>query len=96
MMITVLPNQSLLDVAIQHTGSVYNAFAIALANGIPVSETLTTGQVLEIPLVENNTEVFNQYKKNKIEPATSLTDLQSIIERRGIGWMRISSTLKVD
>ncbi|MCU7615672.1 hypothetical protein NZ698_00560 [Chryseobacterium sp. PBS4-4] len=96
MTITVLPNQSLLDIAIQHTGSVYNAFAIAVANGLPVTETLTTGQSLAIPILDTNMDVYSKYKKNKIEPATSLTNLELLPERGGIGKMKIGSTFKAD
>ena len=96
MTIAVLPNQSLLDVAIQHTGSVFNAFAIALANSLPVSETLRTGQLLAIPVLEIDSNVYNKYKKGKIEPATSSTNLESLTDTVGIGKMKIGSTFKAN
>lgn len=95
MNITVCPNQNFLDIAVQHTGSVLNAFNIALMNGMAVSDVLTVNQVLIIPETEQNT-VLNTYKKDKIEPATSITKLQGIEEKRGIGKMKVASTFRVD
>lgn len=96
MTITVLPNQNLLDVAIQHTGSVLNAFIIALANGMAVSDIIKVNQVLFIPETDQITSVFNTYKKEKIEPATSITSLQEIEEKGGIGIMKVASTFRID
>ncbi len=73
-MITVLHNQSLLDVAIQHTGSVMNVFSIAKANGMAVSDEIVAGAVLEIPTVifpDNN--ILNYYQNKNIKPATAIT-----------------------
>ena len=94
-MITVLNRQSLLDIAIQHTGSVFNAFDIALANGLAVSEMVEPGAILILPEVEQNTDILNYYSAKKIQPATALQDLKIIEEKRGIGWMKVGRTFKV-
>lgn len=94
-MITVLNRQSLLDIAIQHTGSVFTAFDIALANGLSVSEMVEPGAVLILPEVEQNTDILNYYSAKKIQPATALQDLKIIEEKRGIGWMKVGRTFKV-
>lgn len=96
MTITVLPNQNLLDIAIQHTGSVLNSFNIALANEMAVSDVIKVNQILFIPETDQNSLVLNNYKKNKIEPATSITKLQAFEARIGIGKMKVGSTFKVD
>ena len=48
-MITILHNQSLLDIAIQHTGAVENTFAIAVANGLSLTDDLPAGAEIKIP-----------------------------------------------
>lgn len=97
MIIVALHNQSFLDISIQHTGSVYNAFAIAAANGMAVSENLVPGNNYTIPdTVKNDTDIQNYFWTKSIKPATSFTDLENITERRGIGWMKVATTFKVD
>lgn len=97
MTITVLHNQSFLDIAIQHTGSVFNAFSIASANGLAVSESLLPGSQLLVPdEIVKDVEIYNYYTSKDIKPATSVQDVESITERRGIGWMKIGGTFKTD
>ncbi|AYO58181.1 hypothetical protein CO230_08640 [Chryseobacterium sp. 6424] len=96
MEITVLHNQSLLDIAIQHTGSVMNAFAISAANGLSVSDVLEAGGVLQLPdNIAKNTDILNYYKAKKIQPATAFTQTEKIEQHHGIGWMQIEKTFKV-
>ena len=96
MIITVRPNQNLLDIAIEHTGSVLNAFNIALANGMAVSDVLTVNQPVFIPETDQDIFVFKSYKKDKIEPASSISKLEAVQEKRGIGIMKVGSTFRVD
>lgn len=97
MEIIVLPNQNLLDIAIQYTGSVFNAFEIAVANGISVSKKIKTGDVLSIPEATNkDKQVQNYFEQNELLPGTTIKDLSTIEVRRGIGRMKIGSNLKVD
>ena len=94
--ITVLPNQSLLDIAVQHTGSVYNTFAIAVANNLTITDDLTTGSALVIPdTVQEDKFVLNEYVLKRIEPATGITDPSVIPPEKGIGWMQIGNSFKV-
>jgi len=73
-MATVLHNQSLLDFAIQHTGSAQNAFEIAKANGLAISAELEAGTELIIPAtVVNDTDVLQYYASRAIQPATDVT-----------------------
>ncbi|WP_400192824.1 hypothetical protein [Hymenobacter sp. B81] len=47
--IRVSEGQSLLDVALWQLGSVEAAYALALANGLAVTDALQAGQLLEVP-----------------------------------------------
>lgn len=70
-MITVLSNQSLLDIAIQEDGNVLAAFEWALANGISITEELVPGQKLIIPKsVNRDNEIANYFKSKKQNIAT--------------------------
>lgn len=96
MQFKVLYNQNLLDFAIQHTGSVANAFLIAVANNMAVSDVLVAGSELIVPDgVVKDTDILNYYSSKAIQPATALQDLKIIKEKRGIGWMKVGSTFKV-
>ena len=75
MEITVLHNQSLFDIAIQHTGSVENAFAIAAANDMSITCFLQSGSKIIIPSdVKMNNDVKNYFDAKKIQPATGTTE----------------------
>ena len=93
--ITILHNQSLFDIAIQHTGSAENCFEIAVANGMAVSDRLRAGSILIIPgTLKNDTDILNYYTSKKIMPATALTRADNDLvsqHKRGIGFMQITS-----
>ncbi|WP_139422972.1 hypothetical protein [Chryseobacterium mulctrae] len=94
--ITVLHNQSFQDIAIEKTGNVLNAFSIAVANGYAVSDFLEPGTDLILPEeMEIDVDVLNYYASKHLQPATALRD-QKVIEKRGIGIMKIGSNFKVD
>lgn len=97
MKVIVLNNQSILDVSIQHTGTVENSFAIAIANGLSVSNQLTSGISIEIPDdLQKNNDVLNYYTAKQIQPASGLTIEQNseIPTLKGIGYMQIGTTFK--
>lgn len=74
MQITALHNQSFLDISIQHTGSVYNAFEIAKANGCAISDMPISGTEYIIPeTVQNDNDVLNYFSSKKLQPATAIT-----------------------
>ncbi len=89
-MATVLHNQSLLDFAIQHTGSALNAFAIAMANGISISDEISAGSDLIIPdSVVIDVDIRNYYTSKAIQPATAITiiiDGEPEPQLQGIGY----------
>lgn len=93
-MATVLHNQSLLDFAIQHTGSAQNAFEIAMANGISITDQLTAGTELTVPeSVVMDVDIRNYYQSKAIQPATAITtfiiDGEPETELEGISYWAI-------
>lgn len=96
MKVTALVLQSWFDIAIQYTGSVMNAYAIAYANGgRSVTDDIIPGELITIP---DTVPIFKkevQYLENKeIVPATGITsaDFEAINPVLGIGQMTIGST----
>lgn len=72
MVVRVLHNQSLLDIAIQEYGTANGVFALAVANGLDVTDTLKPGQVLTIPDWDGkDKDVAGYFKSRKIYPATA-------------------------
>lgn len=67
---TVQPGQSLLDIAIQHCGSLEALGELARLNGLDVSASLTAGDVLEIP-EPTNKRVRRILADFQIVPASS-------------------------
>lgn len=85
----VLHNQSLLDLAIQHTGTAENAFALALANGLSLTDDLTAGESLQLTAygIQQNKEVLNYYQSKNIQPATAIT--AAVEQPHGISYWAI-------
>jgi hypothetical protein len=89
----VKDNQSLVDLAIQYSGTTTAAFDLALANNISLTDDLTAGQTL-ISLDKDYgfESIVNYFSNNEmVIPATAVTDL--FIEQfddPGIGQMIIS------
>lgn len=96
-MITVIENQSFLDVAIQEGGSVLTAFELALSNGFSITDELIPGQQLTDTNSEfRNNEVANYFKgKNQMIATTFNGTIEQLIPPLGIGTMRIGSTFIV-
>lgn len=98
MTITALVLQTWFDIAIQHTGSVMNAYAIAMANNQSVTSELRGGEILvipdDVPLLKKELHYF---ESNNSIPATGITnrDLENINPVLGIGTMSIGTTFIV-
>lgn len=89
MKVIVLHNQSLFDIALQHTGSLENAFALALANGLSLTDDLAVGNWLmaDSQELKVNKDILNYYTAKNIQPATAIT---AAVERpRGISYWAI-------
>lgn len=98
MTVTILHNQSFFDVAIQHTGNVMNAFAVAAANGMSITALLASGAVINIPKgLSFNNDLYSFYKAKQIQPATAWTGETENGEQEleGIGYWIIEKNFKV-
>ncbi len=83
---TILPRQSLLDIALLTKGNAASAVDIAIDNHLILTDDLLAGQVLEIgiPLKNTVTNIINQ-----MPPATSITE---VIKFQGINFMVVEGT----
>ncbi len=89
MKITPAERQSLLDIAIQTSGSLEAAFALSVKNDLGLSEPLATDRVLETVAVADQL-VLSRYKVKKLQPATAISpEDQKTIPYGGIGFMGI-------
>lgn len=71
----VLCRQSLLDMVLQHTGSLENALVVAQLNNLEMEQELKAGSIINIPqeLVSKG-DIASYYKSNTIHPATYISD----------------------
>ena len=95
-MITILHNQSLLDLAVQHTGAVESVFAIAVANGLSLTDDLPAGTEIKLPdSVNKDSDVLNYYTAKRLQPATAVIMLSEEERLEGIGYWVIQTDFKV-
>lgn len=96
--IIALHNQSLLDVAIRHCGTVEAITDIAILNNISITDELVPGQLITIPAKDYGYQnVVDFFEVNKKQPATALTvENKQIIEGdSGIGFWIIQDNFIV-
>lgn len=95
-MITILHNQSLLDLAVQHTGAVESVFAIAVANGLSLTDDLPAGAEIQLPdNVNKDSDVLNYYSAKRLQPATAVILPPEAERLEGIGYWVIQTDFKV-
>ena len=95
-MITILHNQSLLDLAVQHTGTAENAFALAVVNGLSLTDDLPAGAEIKLPdSVNKDSDVLNYYSAKRLQPATAVIMLPEEERLEGIGYWVIQTDFKV-
>lgn len=87
MKITILHNQSLLDLAIQHTGSVENAFELAVENGLSLTDDLEAGESIKLTThgIRQNKDILGYYQAKKLQPATGINYQSSTINDKPQG-----------
>ena len=96
MKINVLPLQSLLDIAIQHTGAVESVFTIAVDNGLSLTDDLPAGTEIKLPdSVNKDSDVLNYYTAKRLQPATAVILPPEEERLEGIGYWAISVDFKV-
>ena len=95
-MITILHNQSLLDIAVQHTGAVEHTFALAVANGLSLTDDLPAGTEIKLPdSVNKDSDVLNYYSAKRLQPATAVILPPEEERLEGIGYWIIQTDFKV-
>ncbi len=74
MKINVLPLQSFLDLAIQHTGDVGNAFLLAKENGKSLTDDLVSSEKLtaNYQRININKDILDYYTSKGLQPATAI------------------------
>ena len=81
MTITVLHNQSLLDLALQHTGTIESIFELAVLNEKSVTDDMVAGASLLIGEISNK-DILNYYTAKSIQPDTAFTKAdKQVLER---------------
>ena len=85
MTITALHNQSLLDLALQHTGTIESVFEFAEANSLNITDEVQTGAPLTVPLLgkgARNGDILAYYTAKNLQPATAFTkEDEQVFER---------------
>ena len=83
MIITALHNQSLLDLALQHTGTIESVFELAEANSLNITDDVQAGAPLYLGegLGVRN-EILSYYTAKNLQPATAFTkEDEQVFER---------------
>ena len=68
----VSDGQSLLDIAIQYCGDASEAIAIAILNGVSITDDLVTAQSIDVPPTINS-DISGYYENKGLCPATGIT-----------------------
>lgn len=79
-MVQASDRQSLFDVAVERLGSAEAAFALAMKNGLSITDVMTPGQPLEMVEVMN-VRVADYYLTRAIKPVTGSLQLTAAIPR---------------
>ena len=88
----ILHNQSILDLAIQHTGVVENAFDLALQNNRSITDDLEAGESIELTAygIQQNKDILSYYTVKKLQPATAISEqLSANSQPQGIDYWAI-------
>lgn len=78
MEVEVLSGQSLLDIALEHTGSLEHAFELVEANAIALTSDLEAGSTLKVLVEEKEEKTLKFYDRKDTHPATTITNAQGI------------------
>jgi hypothetical protein len=83
MTITALHNQSLLDLALQHTGTIESIFEFAEANALNITDDVVAGKTLVLPAEAFiNKDIFGYYTAKNLQPATAFSkEDEQVFER---------------
>ena len=83
MIVTVLHNQSLLDLALQHSGTIESIFELAEANTLNISDDVVAGKTLVLPAEAfTNKDILGYYTAKNLQPATAFSkEDEQVFER---------------
>ena len=83
MIVTVLHNQSLLDLSLQHTGTIESIFEFAEANALNISDDVVAGKTLVLPAEAfTNKDILAYYTAKNLQPATAFSkEDEQVFER---------------
>lgn len=83
MIITALHNQSLLDLALQHTGAIESVFELAEANSLNITDDVQAGAPLYLGEgLEVRNEILSYYTAKNLQPATAFSkEDEQVFER---------------
>ena len=82
-MITVLHNQSLLNLALQHTGTTESVFEFAEANAINITDDVQAGKTLVLPAEAfTNKDILAYYTAKNLQPATAFSKEDEQVAKR--------------
>ena len=83
MIITALHNQSLLDLALQHTGTIESVFEFAEVNALNITDDVQAGAPLYLGEgLEVRNEILSYYTAKNLQPATAFTkEDEQVFER---------------
>lgn len=81
--ITVLQGQTLIDLAIRYYGSAEGAFALAVKNGLAVTDDLRPGQIIEYdPAEVINSAMVDYWRKQNMESASGINTTDDKFEEQ--------------
>lgn len=90
MKVDVMKYQNILDVTVQKTGTMENAFEIAADLGMSLSDDITPGKISISDFLAKDMNVVNRLYAKNIKPATAVTDNELTASPfGGIGYMKI-------
>ncbi|WP_282333238.1 hypothetical protein [Pinibacter soli] len=89
--VKAMAGQTLIDLAIQASGSLEALFDIALLNGISITDELTIGQIYKLTEVVDDSVVNNLYP---LKPASALFDISD--QSEGIDYWAIEKDFIVN
>ena len=83
MTVTALHNQSLLDLALQHTGTIESVFEFAEANALNITDDVQAGKTLVLHAeVFSNKDILNYYTAKNLQPATAFSKEDEKVAKR--------------
>ena len=83
MTVTALHNQSLLDLALQHTGTIEGVFELAKDNALNITDDVVAGKTLVLPTEAfTNKDILAYYTAKNLQPVTAFTKEDKQVAKR--------------